>query len=162
MTTIISAAEKIRRGTECSYRSSTAFNGSRIRGRPQLADMNRFLMKSVQFANDERAGWLLRRAARASARMVQGKAGLRTAKRASMEQKRAAARLRVLKAGSIEFGGGAIDCTVRNISESGAALEVVTPLFIPDRFTLVVQTAQLKRPCHIIWRRERRIGVAFD
>jgi hypothetical protein len=30
----------------------------------------------------------------------------------------------VLKAGTIEFGGGAIDCTVRNVSETGAALEV--------------------------------------
>jgi hypothetical protein len=79
-----------------------------------------------------------------------------------MEQKRAAPRMRVLKAGSIEFGGGAIDCTVRNISETGAALEVVSPLYIPDRFTLVVQTAQLKRQCHIVWRKEKRIGVAFD
>jgi hypothetical protein len=67
-----------------------------------------------------------------------------------------------LKAGTISFGGGAIDCTIRNISETGAALEVVTPLFIPDRFTLVVQTAQLKRPCRIIWRKERRMGVAFE
>ena len=70
--------------------------------------------------------------------------------------------MRVLKAGSIEFGRGAMDCTIRNISETGAALEVVSPLYIPDRFTLVVQTAQLNRPCHIVWRREKRIGVAFD
>jgi len=49
-----------------------------------------------------------------------------------------------------------------NISATGAALEVVTPLFIPDRFTLVIQTDQFSRPCHIVWRREKRIGVAFD
>ena len=79
-----------------------------------------------------------------------------------MVKKRAANRKRVLKAGSIEFGGGAIDCTVRNISETGAALEVVTPLFIPDRFTLFVQTDHVRRPCHIVWRKEKRIGVAFD
>jgi hypothetical protein len=46
------------------------------------------------------------------------------------DEHRIAPRRRVLKAGSISFGGGAIDCTVRNISETGAALEVVTPLFI--------------------------------
>jgi hypothetical protein len=57
-----------------------------------------------------------------------------------MEGNRIAPRRRVLKAGSIEFGGGAIDCTIRNISETGAALEVVSPLYIPDRFTLVVHT----------------------
>ena len=78
-----------------------------------------------------------------------------------MEKSRAAPRRRVLKAGSIEFGGSAIDCTVRNVSETGAALEVVTPLFIPDRFTLVVRSDQLKRLCCIVWRKERRIGVMF-
>jgi hypothetical protein len=79
----------------------------------------------------------------------------------SMNSERAPRR-RVLKAGSIEFGGGAFDCSVRNLSETGAALEVVTPLFIPDRFTLSVQSDQLKRPCHVIWRKEKRVGIAFD
>ena len=79
-----------------------------------------------------------------------------------MDEHRVAARHRVLKAGTISFGGDGIDCTVRNLSETGAALEVVTPLFIPDRFTLIVPTDQLKRPCHVVWRREKRIGVAFD
>jgi hypothetical protein len=79
-----------------------------------------------------------------------------------MEGNRIAPRRRVLKAGSIEFGGGAIDCTVRSLSETGAALEVLSPLFIPDRFTLVVHTDQLKRACCIVWRKERRIGVAFS
>jgi PilZ domain len=78
------------------------------------------------------------------------------------DEHRIAARRRVLKAGSISFGGGAIDCTVRNISDTGAALEVVTPLFTPDRFNLVVQSDGLIRPCHIVWRKERRIGIAFD
>jgi hypothetical protein len=79
-----------------------------------------------------------------------------------MSENRIASRKRVLKAGTIEFGGGAIDCTVKNLSETGAALEVVTPLFIPDRFTLFVPSAQSKRPCHVVWRKEKRIGVAFD
>jgi hypothetical protein len=79
-----------------------------------------------------------------------------------MNEHRAAPRHRILKAGTISFGGGAIDCTVRNLSETGAALEVVTPLFIPDRFTLIVQSEQLKRPCHVVWRKEKRMGVAFD
>lgn len=82
--------------------------------------------------------------------------------KAVMETARISPRRRILKAGSIEFGGGAIDCSVRNLSETGAALEVVTPLFIPDRFTLSVRTDQFRRPCHIVWRKQRRIGVAFD
>jgi hypothetical protein len=79
-----------------------------------------------------------------------------------MDETRIAPRRRMLKAGTIEFGGGGIDCTVRNISATGAALEVVTPLFIPDRFTLVMPSEPLKRPCHIVWRKEKRIGIAFD
>ncbi len=79
-----------------------------------------------------------------------------------MGEKRVTPRRRVLKAGTVAFGGGAIDCTVRNLSVRGAALDVVTPLFIPDRFNLVVPADNLNRPCHIIWRKEKRIGVAFD
>ena len=79
-----------------------------------------------------------------------------------MDEHRIAPRRRMLKAGTIEFGGGGIDCIVRNLSETGAALEVVTPLFIPDRFTLFIASDQFKRPCHIVWRKEKRIGVAFD
>lgn len=75
---------------------------------------------------------------------------------------RRAPRRRILKAGSIAFGGGSIDCTVRNLSATGAALEVVTPLFIADRFTLIIPTEQFKRPCRIVWRKDRRIGVTFD
>ena len=57
-----------------------------------------------------------------------------------MEQHRIAPRQRILKAGMISFGSAAIDCTVRNISATGAAVDVVTPLFIPDRFTLFMPT----------------------
>jgi hypothetical protein len=79
-----------------------------------------------------------------------------------MGEHRVATRRRMFKAGTIEFDGGGIDCTVKNLSETGAALEVVTPLFIPDRFTLFVPSDQFKRRCHIVWRKEKRIGIAFD
>ncbi|MCC8955146.1 PilZ domain-containing protein [Bradyrhizobium sp. Pear77] len=79
-----------------------------------------------------------------------------------MEEQRAAQRRRMLRAGTISFGGGAIDCTVRNLSDSGAALDVTSPVGIPDRFTLVVDTDQSKLPCRIVWRKEKRIGVRFE
>ncbi len=79
-----------------------------------------------------------------------------------MDHQRIAPRRRIFKAGSIECGGSAIDCTVRNFSETGAALEVLSPLYIPDRFTLAIRTDQLKLACRVIWRRKNRIGVAFD
>ena len=94
--------------------------------------------------------------------MLYAASGRESAYNDEMDEPRITPRHRVLKAGTIEFGGGGLDCTVRNLSETGAALEVVTPLFIPDRFTLFIPSDQFKRPCHIVWRKEKRIGVAFD
>ena len=78
------------------------------------------------------------------------------------EDHRIAPRHRVFKAGSIEFGGSAIACTVRNLSASGALIEVNSPLWFPDRFLLAIESDNLRRSCRIVWRREKRIGVTFD
>jgi hypothetical protein len=79
-----------------------------------------------------------------------------------MDDNRNNPRQRVLKAGTIEFGGGAIDCTVRNVSKLGAALDVTSPIGIPDQFTLAIPSEGVRLPCRIKWRKERRIGVEFD
>jgi hypothetical protein len=52
----------------------------------------------------------------------------------------------------IEFGGGVIDCSVRNVSNAGAAPEVTSPIGIPDRFTLVLPGEGLHMPHHVVWR----------
>ncbi len=78
-----------------------------------------------------------------------------------MAETRKATRHRVLKAGTIEFGGGAIDCRIRNLSGTGAALEIANQIGIPEQFALVVPGEGLHRRCHIVWRKERRIGVEF-
>ena len=78
-----------------------------------------------------------------------------------LENNRAALRQRVLKSGSIEFGGGVIDCTVRNVSEIGAALEVASPLGIPETFNLLISGEHSPRRCQVAWRKDKRIGVAF-
>jgi hypothetical protein len=77
-----------------------------------------------------------------------------------MVEKRAFPRHRLLKVGTIEFHGGAINCMVRNLSTAGAALDVASPVGIPEHFTLISDGSHL--PCHVIWRKEKRIGVAFD
>ncbi|MBS0528645.1 MAG: PilZ domain-containing protein [Proteobacteria bacterium] len=79
-----------------------------------------------------------------------------------MIEKRATPRKRVLKSGMIAFGGGGIDCTVRNLSQSGAALDVARPAGVPLSFMLVIEADQFIRRCHPVWRNEKRIGVAFD
>jgi hypothetical protein len=77
-------------------------------------------------------------------------------------EKRSAPRHRVLKGATIAFGGNGVECTVRNLSSSGAALDVATPVGLPPSFTLVIETDQFIRRCRPVWRSDRRIGVAFD
>jgi hypothetical protein len=79
-----------------------------------------------------------------------------------VDEHRATPRRRLLKAGKISFGGGAIDCTVRNLSGTGAALEVISPVGIPERFTLVVEANHRHLPCRVVWRKGKRIGVHFE
>ena len=79
-----------------------------------------------------------------------------------MTERRNAPRLRTLKGGSIMFGvAAAIDCIIRNMSEMGAALEVNSPIGIPDEFTLLIKPEFVKRNCRVIWRSAKRIGVQF-
>jgi len=79
-----------------------------------------------------------------------------------MTNNRVAQRQRVFKAGTIEFGGAAIDCTVRNLSATGAALDVASPVGIPSKFVLIVKGDAIQRQSRVVWRKEQRIGVAFE
>jgi hypothetical protein len=78
-----------------------------------------------------------------------------------MTERRATLRQRVFKAGTIEFDGVGVDCTIRNMSGAGAALEVASPVGIPHEVTLNVLTSYIRRHCYIVWRKEKRIGVTF-
>jgi len=56
----------------------------------------------------------------------------------------------------------ALDCTIRNVSNDGVALDVASPVGIPEQFTLVLPSDGLTFPCRVVWRKQRRIGVAFE
>lgn len=81
-----------------------------------------------------------------------------------MDDKRGGPRQRVLKSGKIVFAGGSftIDCTIRNISETGARLQVPLTVAIPDRFTLVDVHARTRREARVAWRKNDLIGVRFE
>jgi hypothetical protein len=77
-------------------------------------------------------------------------------------ERRAIPRNPVLMSGAIECAGSTINCLIRNISISGAALDVTNPHDIPERFSLVFRADGTHIPCQVVWRQEERIGVAFD
>jgi PilZ domain len=80
-------------------------------------------------------------------------------------ERRATQRRRVLKGGSIEFDGRTVECVLRNISATGAALQVDRWLCIPHEFKLNVphgEIHQIRQNCRVVWRKEALIGLAFE
>jgi hypothetical protein len=73
-------------------------------------------------------------------------------------------RRKVLKAAKISFhnGGASTDCTVRNMSHTGACLLVASPIGIPDTFDLVIEADQSVTHCRVEWRSATKIGVSFN
>jgi hypothetical protein len=79
-----------------------------------------------------------------------------------MDDDRGTQRQKVIKAGTILFDGSGTDCLVRKMSLGGANLEVESQTGIPDSFDLVIDVERSNQRCHVVWRKARRIGVAFD
>jgi PilZ domain-containing protein len=81
-----------------------------------------------------------------------------------MVEKRAKARRRTLKVGKIVFNGrcSVIDCTVRDLSDTGACLELPAGIGFPNSFDLMLGLEGWRRPCTVTWRSRNRIGVAFE
>ena len=80
----------------------------------------------------------------------------------AVNERRKVQRHRVLKGGTIAIDHTrGIDCTVRNLSDAGACLGVAGPLGVPEDFILELEAGKIQRPCHVVWRAEKRIGVAF-
>ena len=79
-----------------------------------------------------------------------------------MVETRIAPRFRLSKAAQIDYGGDKTPCTIRDLSETGAAIEVSDlSAMIPEAFTLVVPEDKLKLPCRVVWRKAYKIGVSF-
>jgi len=80
----------------------------------------------------------------------------------TMIERRQTPRARVLKSGRIVISDKApkIECAIRNLSEGGCLLQVSTTFGLPHEFDLVMPDGARKH-CHVAWRTETRMGVAF-
>ncbi|WP_137387931.1 PilZ domain-containing protein [Rhodoligotrophos defluvii] len=80
----------------------------------------------------------------------------------SVPERRATPRRRTLFSGKIIFNqhSSVLSCVVRNLSKSGACLEVDSQLGIPDQFELLVEGAGIRAEYRVIWRRAKRIGIS--
>jgi hypothetical protein len=78
-----------------------------------------------------------------------------------VSENRIAPRRRVLKSAFIVISEKApkLECTVRSISDSGAALQVSTTVGLPQTFELIIDG--VRRRCRVVRRTDTNIGVRF-
>jgi hypothetical protein len=77
---------------------------------------------------------------------------------------RAAPRTRTLLQARIEFNNGAttVDCTVRDLSDTGARLQVGESVVIPSKFALFVPKHNRRYGAVLRWHRGGFAGVEFE
>ncbi|ENN87272.1 hypothetical protein RHSP_25400 [Rhizobium freirei PRF 81] len=78
------------------------------------------------------------------------------------QESRTSGRKRTLLGAKIIFNGGhsIFDCVVRNLSETGAMIQIENPLSAPDSFDLQLSDNRLLA-CEVRWRKINSIGVQF-
>ncbi len=79
----------------------------------------------------------------------------------SVDERRTATGDQLPELGLLEFHGQTVSCLIRSLSEHGAALDLISPRDIPDRFMLAIPLDGRFHRCHLIWRRRAEIGVTF-
>jgi hypothetical protein len=82
---------------------------------------------------------------------------------AAEDNKRRAPRMRTIKGASLILpgSGSTFSCVMRNLSETGALVELPSTIGVPQ--TVMLQTADgaLSRTCSVAWRTETRLGLTF-
>ncbi len=79
------------------------------------------------------------------------------------EEKRNSPRQRVLKAAKIITmdNTSVVDCTVRNMSDSGAQLVIEKSVKMPDEFQFFLANGDTVRDAELAWHRGDRVGLKF-
>ena len=81
-----------------------------------------------------------------------------------MLENRHVQRTRVARSVKIIIGGDAlmVDCTMMDLTSRGASLEFAGSCAVPDSFEMTLDGGRTLRACRVIWRRNERLGVAFE
>jgi hypothetical protein len=78
-------------------------------------------------------------------------------------ERRRAPRHRTLLGGIVAFNGrrSTLDCTIRNLSGSGALMAVPDAVALPPSFELEIPSRQRQYSARTVWRSGERIGIVF-
>jgi hypothetical protein len=76
---------------------------------------------------------------------------------------RGAPRMRTLKGARLVLANNmsTFECKVRNLSATGACVEMPSTLGVPSRVTLKMDDGSDDQLCHVAWRTDKRIGLHF-
>ena len=78
-----------------------------------------------------------------------------------MQDKRATPRREIERSARIELNDGSmVNCTLSDVSQTGARIAVDDAARVPDEFTLVLRD-DLRRRCRAIRRDENSLGIMF-
>ena len=82
--------------------------------------------------------------------------------RTPMKERRKSTRSRVLRGAKIVLGtSSVIDCVVRNVTNSGARVQIANTVELPEDLGLTFDGGFSVRPCRIVWRTVTETGVQF-
>lgn len=81
-----------------------------------------------------------------------------------MEERRAHVRTRTYLGAEITFNRryAKLDCLVRNLSQSGATIEIAQTIGAPDAFELTITRDNVTRIANVVWRSDTHLGVKFS
>ena len=81
----------------------------------------------------------------------------------SADERRITQRRRIIKTGVIAYSGKhmTLPCVVRDLSDTGARLQVQDVRQIPDLFELLIELDGFHAECSVAWRENTQVGVSF-
>jgi hypothetical protein len=79
-----------------------------------------------------------------------------------MQERRKVTRTQVLKGAKMLLGKSSIiDCVARDLTNSGAGLQVPSTNDLPESLDLTLDTGHTIRRCRLVWRKLNKAGVEF-
>ena len=79
-----------------------------------------------------------------------------------MSERRISPRIPTRRAARIDIKGqDPIECLVRDLSNSGARLEVPDPKQVSNSFTLTIVGSWNRQACRVAWRKGNMVGVEY-
>ena len=80
-----------------------------------------------------------------------------------MIERRRYPRVPMRKAAKIVFNyNSVINCTVRDLTDAGARLEIPSASAIPQTFDLITDNPDEAHLCQVVWRAQDSVGVSFE